>query len=47
MNKKYKIFKNEKYDFFQITPTPSAEEITKFYNDEFYTGDFKNLMIHH
>jgi 2-polyprenyl-3-methyl-5-hydroxy-6-metoxy-1,4-benzoquinol methylase len=43
MNKKYKIFKNEKYDFFQITPTPSAEEITKFYNDEFYTGDFKKF----
>ena len=43
MDKKYKISKNKKYDFFQITPTPSNEEITKFYSDEFYTGDFKKF----
>jgi len=39
---KYKIKKN-KFNFYQITPTPSPEEITKFYADEFYTGEYKNF----
>ena len=39
---KYKIKKN-KFGFYQISPTPSAEEITKFYADEFYTGEYKNF----
>jgi 2-polyprenyl-3-methyl-5-hydroxy-6-metoxy-1,4-benzoquinol methylase len=39
---KYKIKKN-KLGFYQISPTPSPEEITKFYADEFYTGEYKNF----
>ena len=42
MNNKYKVIKN-KYGFFQISPTPSEEEITKFYAEEFYTGEYKNF----
>ena len=42
INSKYKIKKN-KFGFYQISPTPSAEEITKFYTDEFYTGEYKNF----
>ena len=42
MKEKYKIEKN-KFGFYQVTPTPSAEEITKFYADEFYTGEYKNF----
>ena len=42
MEKKYQIEKN-KFGFYQVTPTPSAEEITKFYADEFYTGEYKNF----
>jgi SAM-dependent methyltransferase len=42
MKKKYQIKKN-KFGFYQVTPTPSAEEITKFYADEFYTGEYKNF----
>tara|TARA_B100001057_G_scaffold208613_3_gene209305 strand:- start:110 stop:991 length:882 start_codon:yes stop_codon:yes gene_type:complete len=42
MNKKYRIEKN-KFGFYQVTPTPSPEEITKFYADEFYTGEYKNF----
>ena len=42
MKKKYQIEKN-KFGFYQTIPTPSAEEITKFYADEFYTGEYKNF----
>lgn len=42
MKNKYQIKKN-KFGFFQVTPTPSSEEITKFYADEFYTGEYKNF----
>jgi len=42
MKKKYQIEKN-KFGFYQVTPTPSTEEITKFYADEFYTGEYKNF----
>ncbi len=42
MEKNYKLKKNE-FGFYQITPTPSAEEITKFYADEFYTDEYKNF----
>ena len=43
MDKKFKISKNKKYNFLQIEPTPTAKEITKFYSDEFYSGDFKKF----
>lgn len=36
----YKIAPHPKYGFFQITPTPTAEEITKFYADEFYSSAY-------
>ena len=42
MDKKFKVIKNN-YGFYQINPTPSEEEITKFYADEFYTGEYKNF----
>ena len=42
MQNDYNLKKN-KYGFYQINPTPSNEEITKFYTDEFYTGDYKNF----
>ncbi len=42
MNNNFSLKKN-KYGFFQINPTPSSEEITKFYANEFYTGEYKNF----
>lgn len=42
MDKKFKVIKNN-YGFYQINPTPSEEEITKFYAEEFYTGEYKNF----
>ena len=42
MNKKYNLQKN-KFGFYQVTPVPSKEEITKFYAEEFYTGEYKNF----
>ena len=41
--KNFKLIKNKKYGFLQINPTPSKEEITKFYANEFYTGEYKNF----
>ena len=31
------------YGFFQVSPTPSKEEITAFYAEEFYSADYKNF----
>jgi 2-polyprenyl-3-methyl-5-hydroxy-6-metoxy-1,4-benzoquinol methylase len=31
------------FGFLRVTPTPSAEEITEFYANEFYSGDYKNF----
>jgi hypothetical protein len=42
MKKNYKLKKN-KFGFYQIKPTPSSEEITQFYANEFYTGEYKNF----
>ena len=42
MGNNFNLNKN-KYGFYQINPTPSSEEITKFYADEFYTGEYKNF----
>ncbi|WP_144210025.1 class I SAM-dependent methyltransferase [Shewanella donghaensis] len=39
----YDIQPNEKYGFLQVTPTPSAEEINRFYAEEFYSSDYKNF----
>ena len=42
-DKKYKLIPNPKYGFFDIKPTPSPEEITKYYAQEFYSSDFKRF----
>lgn len=42
MKKKYSLKKN-KFGFYQVSPTPTPEEITKFYSEEFYTGEYKNF----
>ena len=42
MKKKFKIRKN-KFGFYQIYPSPSQKQITKFYADEFYSGEYKNF----
>jgi len=42
MKKNYKVEKNE-YGFYQVTPSPSEEEILKFYSNEFYTDEYKNF----
>ncbi|MCC4832689.1 class I SAM-dependent methyltransferase [Shewanella sp. 10N.7] len=39
----YEIQPNGKYGFLQVTPTPSAEEINRFYAEEFYSSDYKNF----
>lgn len=31
------------YGFLQVSPTPSSEEITAFYAEEFYSDDYKNF----
>ena len=42
MTKKYTLKKND-FGFYQVSPVPSKEEITKFYAEEFYTGEYKNF----
>ena len=44
--KNFKLVKNKKFGFLQVSPTPSKDEITKFYADEFYSGNTKILMTH-
>ena len=41
----YKVEKNEKYGYFQISPTPTKEEISKFYAEEFYSGPYKEKQL--
>ena len=43
MGKKYRVERNKDFGFYQVSPTPSAEEITKFYADEFYSGQYKQF----
>ena len=42
MTKKYTLKKND-FGFYQVFPVPSKDEITKFYAEEFYTGEYKNF----
>ena len=42
MKNRYKLIKNS-LGFYQISPTPTEENITKFYAEEFYTGEYKNF----
>jgi len=39
----YRLEKHPEFDFLQIKPTPSPEEISKFYADEFYSSDYKRF----
>ena len=45
MNKKqdYKLLPHAEYGFLQVSPTPSTDEITQFYANEFYSGEYKNF----
>lgn len=40
---KYKIVEDGKYGFLRLDPIPTAEEVEKFYLEEFYSGEYKNL----
>ncbi len=40
---KSKLEAHPEYGFLQISPTPTPEEITRFYANEFYSGDYKNF----
>lgn len=42
-NGEYKLVPNPKYGFLEVKPTPSAEVITKYYADEFYSGEYKKF----
>lgn len=37
MKSRYSVIKNKKFGFFQIKPTPSKEEVDKYYKKEFYS----------
>ncbi len=41
--KPFELTENKKYGFLQIDPTPSAEEIARFYAEEFYASDYPRL----
>lgn len=43
LQSEYTLKPHPKYGFLQVAPTPSPEEITKFYADEFYSGDYKRF----
>jgi 2-polyprenyl-3-methyl-5-hydroxy-6-metoxy-1,4-benzoquinol methylase len=38
---RYKLEPHPEYGFFQVKPTPSTEEITRFYAEEFYSTKYK------
>ena len=40
---RYTLVPNPEYGFFQIKPTPTPEEIEKYYAQEFYSGDYQKL----
>ena len=42
MQNKYLIKKNKKFGFYQISPTPSKEEVDKYYEEEFYSTKKKS-----
>jgi 2-polyprenyl-3-methyl-5-hydroxy-6-metoxy-1,4-benzoquinol methylase len=37
------LIAHPKYGFLQVTPTPSPEEISEYYAQEFYSGDYQQL----
>ena len=42
-DKQYRLERNKEFGFYQVSPTPPQDEITKFYADEFYSKDYKNF----
>lgn len=36
----YRVTQNAEFGFYQVQPTPSAEDITRFYADEFYSSQY-------
>jgi len=40
-NLQYQLAQHPEFGFFQVTPTPSPEEITRFYAEEFYSTKYK------
>lgn len=40
-NPQYRLEEHPKFGFFQVKPTPSQEEITRFYAEEFYSTKYK------
>lgn len=40
---KYAVAPDPEFGFARVTPTPSADEITRFYADEFYSGEYKRF----
>lgn len=38
---KYTVEPHEQFGFLQVSPTPSAEDITRFYAEEFYSAKYK------
>jgi 2-polyprenyl-3-methyl-5-hydroxy-6-metoxy-1,4-benzoquinol methylase len=39
----YRLEKDVRYGFLRVTPSPSDEEIRRFYAQEFYSGEYKNF----
>ena len=39
----YRVVPHEKYGYLRVQPTPSAEEIERFYAQEFYSGDYRRF----
>lgn len=39
----YELIPHPQYGFLQIKPTPSPEQITNFYANEFYSGEYKKF----
>lgn len=42
-NANIRLEPHPEYGFLQVKPTPSSEEITRFYASEFYSADYKNF----
>ncbi|KQW38241.1 bifunctional 2-polyprenyl-6-hydroxyphenol methylase/3-demethylubiquinol 3-O-methyltransferase UbiG [Rhizobacter sp. Root404] len=40
-NSKYTVQRHSQFGFLQVSPTPSAQEITRFYAEEFYSAKYK------
>jgi 2-polyprenyl-3-methyl-5-hydroxy-6-metoxy-1,4-benzoquinol methylase len=43
MTKTYKVERHLELDYLRIAPTPTDEEIEKYYKEEFYSGEYKRF----